>query len=96
MPQKMPSNQEIQDDLQKWCNKLNTLMFASSEGEAPQVLKSILAKHLFDMQNKEFQQQSPELYRTAQDLIQQFFKTANIRMIKTQKEMEDYVNKRKY
>jgi hypothetical protein len=88
MISKMPSRIEIENDLKKFCSKLNALILVTAEGEAPQVLKSILAKHLFDIQNIEMQKQNPEHYALAQDIIKTFLSSAKIVMAKIEKGVE--------
>ena len=64
---------ETIEDLDKYCKKLNAMMYASSDGPAPQVFKMLLQKNLVDKWVKEFKKRHHNnQFEKAQVLVDEY------------------------
>jgi len=82
--------EEIMIDLDSWCKKINAMMLASVEGEAPQIYKAILFEKMGTFWTKQFKDNNKKHYLGAEKLMREFLeKFAKIKITRDKKEAED-------
>ena len=68
---------EIVKDLYKYCDKINAMMVASVEGEAPSYFKIILFKRMADFAHQRYAEaHSKEANEEAHRLVEKFIKAS--------------------